>query len=91
MPITDRARIQGTNSRVASGNSGIAKRRIPKEPIFSRIAARNTDPAVGASVWASGSQVWTGNSGTFTANAAKKARNSHRWVPTGRSRPSMPS
>ena len=42
--------------------------------------ARITEPAVGASVWASGSQVCSGNSGTFTANAMAKARNSQRAV-----------
>ncbi len=35
-----------------------------------------TEPAVGASTWASGSQVWNGNIGTLMANARKKARNS---------------
>ena len=39
-----------------------------------------TEPAVGASVWASGSHVWTGNSGTLTAKATAKARNSQRPV-----------
>ena len=28
-----------------------------------------TEPAVGASVWASGSHVWNGNIGTLIANA----------------------
>ena len=36
-----------------------------------------TDPAVGASVWASGSQVWTGHIGIFTANDANSASHSH--------------
>ena len=40
--------------------------------------ARITEPAVGASVWASGSQVCSGKSGTFTANASAKARKSQR-------------
>src|SRR5436853_6629543 len=31
------------------------------------MAARITDPTVGASVWASGSQVWNGNIGTLMA------------------------
>ena len=35
-----------------------------------------TEPAVGASTWASGSQVWTGHIGTFTAKEAKKASHS---------------
>ena len=42
--------------------------------------ARITEPAVGASVWASGSQVCSGNSGTFTANATANDRNSQRAV-----------
>ena len=42
-------------------------------PSFSITPARITEPAVGASVWASGSQVCSGNSGTFTANAMAKA------------------
>ena len=49
-------------------------------PSFSITAARITEPAVGALVWASGSQVCTGNSGTFTAKASANARNSHRAV-----------
>ena len=36
------------------------------------IAARMTEPPVGASTWASGSQVCTGHMGTFTANATRK-------------------
>ncbi len=40
--------------------------------------ARITDPAVGASVCASGSHVCNGNSGTLTANAMANERNSHR-------------
>ncbi len=48
-------------------------------------AARITEPAVGALVWASGSQVCTGNSGTFTAKARAKARNSQRAVLVARS------
>ena len=39
--------------------------------------ARMTEPAVGASTWASGSQVWTGHIGIFTAKDAKKASHSH--------------
>ena len=41
------------------------------------IAARSTDPTVGAAVWASGSQVWSGHIGTLTAkprNMATKTR-----------------
>ena len=42
--------------------------------------ARITDPAVGASVWASGSQVCSGKSGTLTAKAMAKAAKSHMAV-----------
>ena len=49
-------------------------------PSLSITAARITEPAVGALVWASGSHVCTGNSGTFTANASPKAKNSQRAV-----------
>ena len=45
----------------------MAMRTKPYVPSFSRIAARITEPCVGAWVWASGSQVWNGNIGTFTA------------------------
>ena len=47
-------------------------------PIFSSTPARMTEPAVGASTWASGSQVWNGKSGTLIANASAKARNAPR-------------
>ena len=49
-------------------------------PSLSITAARITEPAVGALVWASGSQVWTGNNGTFTANASANDRKIHRPV-----------
>ena len=49
-------------------------------PILRSTPARITDPAVGASVWASGSQVCSGNMGTFTAKATAKARKSQRWA-----------
>jgi len=39
-------------------------------------AARITEPAAGASVYAGGDQVWSGKIGAFTAKAAMKARNS---------------
>src|ERR1700730_1069625 len=58
-----------------SGKNGNEKRIKPYVPIFSRTPARITEPAVGASVWASGSQVWNGNIGTLMANAKKKAQN----------------
>ena len=40
------------------------------------MAARITEPAVGASTCASGSQVWTGHIGILTAKEAKKASHS---------------
>src|ERR1700735_1137253 len=57
------------------------KRMKPYVPIFKRTPARMTEPAVGASTWASGSQVWNGNIGTLMANATKKAKKSHtaKW------------
>ena len=39
--------------------------------------ASTTEPAVGASTWASGSQVWNGHIGTLTANEANIASQSH--------------
>ena len=39
------------------------------------IAARITEPPVGASTCASGNQVCTGTIGTLTANAIRKAKN----------------
>src|SRR5262249_325723 len=70
---TDSVKIRGASSAEASGNIGSEKRKKPYPPIFRRIAARITDPAVGASTWASGSQVCTGHIGIFTAKEAKKA------------------
>ena len=52
------------------------KRTKPYAPIFSVIAARITEPPVGASTCASGSHVCTGHIGTLTANDRKKAMNS---------------
>src|SRR5437868_14811701 len=63
-----------------AGSSGSEKRRKPYVPIFSRTLARITEPAVGASVCASGSQVWNGNIGTFTAKPTKKAQNTHHCM-----------
>src|SRR5215831_14392141 len=69
--------IIGTKCLEASGRIGRLKRMNPYVPIFRRTAARITDPAVGASVWASGSQVWKGNIGTLMANPRKNARKTH--------------
>ena len=46
--------------------------------------ARMTEPAVGASTWASGSQVCTGHIGTLTAKEAKNANHSHFCRPAGK-------
>src|SRR6267154_2782402 len=67
-----RERIMGS-----AGSSGSEKRMKPYVPIFKRTPARMTEPAVGASVCASGSQVWNGNMGTLMANAKKKPQKSH--------------
>src|SRR5207302_7355274 len=64
---------------VSAGNSGSEKRMKPYVPIFKRTPARITEPAVGASVCASGSQVWNGNIGTLIANAKKKPQKSHTF------------
>ena len=56
----------------------------PYAPSFSMTAARITEPAVGASVWASGSQVWNGNIGTLIAKARKNARNASSWRPSAK-------
>ena len=65
--MTARMPITGAHALAASGRNGMAMRTKPYVPSFSRIAARITEPCVGAWVWASGSQVWNGNIGTLTA------------------------
>src|SRR3989304_1286232 len=80
IPISAITEIASAKYREASGNSDRLNLIRPYAPIFSSTAARITEPAVGASVWASGSHVWSGNSGTFTPNATRNARNSHRAV-----------
>src|SRR3954451_11985208 len=67
----------------ARGSRGSEKRRKPYVPIFSRTLASTTDPAVGASVCASGSHVWNGNMGTFTAKPRKNAQKTHHWTESG--------
>ncbi len=74
----------------ASGKNTRLKRINPYVPTLRSRAARRTEPAVGASVCASGSQVCSGTNGTFTAKAMKNARNSHRAVVAG-SPPATPS
>src|ERR671935_2707997 len=75
--MMERKTIIGTKLREASGRTGRLKRRNPYVPIFRSTAARITDPAVGASVCASGSHVWNGNIGTLIAKPRKNARNTH--------------
>src|SRR5438128_695328 len=79
MPTIDKSTIIGTKCLDASGRIGRLKRRKPYVPIFRRTAARITEPAVGASVCASGSHVWNGNIGTLIAKPRKNARNTHHW------------
>ena len=43
------------------------------------------EPAVGASVWASGSHVWSGKTGTLIANARANAKNRIAWTAGGKS------
>src|ERR1700685_355377 len=74
--ITDSAKTNIVRLAEASGNIGSENRTKPYPPIFKSTPARITEPAVGASTWASGSQVWTGHIGIFTAKDAKKASHS---------------
>src|SRR5229473_8301248 len=85
MPMMERMAITLTTVGFfeVSGSSGSEKRRKPYVPIFSRTLARMTEPAVGASVCASGSQVWKGNMGTFTAKPTKNAQNTHQATVAG--------
>src|SRR6266478_1340912 len=66
-----------------SGKKGREKRTKPYVPIFSKTPARMTDPAVGASMCASGSQVWNGNIGTLMAKPKKKPPKIHHCRPGG--------
>ena len=77
MPTMESPTTIGTKAFEASGRIGRLKRRKPYVPIFSMTAARITEPAVGASVCASGSHVWNGNIGTLTAKPRKNARKIH--------------
>src|SRR5712664_2154041 len=80
MPITASTNRIGARSTAACGNIGIAKRKNPYVPIFSITPASTTEPAVGASVWASGSHVWNGTIGTLTAKPIANATNNHLVV-----------
>src|SRR5882757_9122075 len=77
IPTIDKKIIQPRTfgCMTTSGKNGKAKRTNPYVPIFRRTPARITEPAVGASTWASGNQVWNGNIGTLMAKAKKNARN----------------
>ena len=82
MPMTASRPIQGAHSIAPLGRIGRATRMNPYVPNFSRMAARITDPTVGASVWASGNQVWNGNIGTLMAKPMKRPAKISVWVPT---------
>src|ERR1043166_4141497 len=76
IPVTASVIIKGANCRDAFGNKPKLNRNNPYVPIFSSTPARMTEPAVGASVCASGNQVCSGQSGTLIQNAKANARNS---------------
>ncbi len=75
-------KIKGEKKAEASGNKPSEYRKKPKPPNFSKIPAKITLPAVGASQWASGSQIWNGTTGILTANERKKA-NQHSFSEKG--------
>src|SRR2546421_5616800 len=80
MPITASTPMYGAHRTAASGRIGMAMRIKPYVPNFSRMAARITEPTVGASVCASGSQVWKGNIGTLMAKPMNRPPKIHSWV-----------
>ena len=80
MPITARMPITGAHSLAPCGSIGSAIRTKPYVPSFRRIAARMTEPWVGAWVWASGSQVWNGNIGTLTAKPMNMPAKIQTWA-----------
>jgi hypothetical protein len=53
---------------------------MPYVPSFNNTPAKITEPAVGASTWASGSHICTGSIGIFTANEEKKAIHSNNCL-----------
>src|ERR1039458_4844901 len=77
MPMMDSVTINWRTQGIITipGKNGSEKRINPYVPIFSKTPARITEPAVGASVCASGSHVWNGNIGTLIANAKKNNQN----------------
>src|SRR5579871_960707 len=80
IPMTASPPIHGAHRWAASGRVGRAILMKPYVPSFSRIAARITEPTVGASVWASGSQVWNGTIGTLIANPMNSPAKIHIWL-----------
>ena len=74
-------------STAPCGSIGMAMRTKPYVPSFSRIAARITEPCVGAWVWASGSQVWNGNIGTLTAKPMNMPAKIQTWTSLSMSGP----
>src|ERR1043165_8709598 len=81
---TDSTKMKGVKVWLAAVNIGTEKRRKPYPPIFSRMPARITEPAVGASTCASGSQVCTGHIGSFTAKDARKANQRKACIEIGK-------
>ena len=67
---SDERSAQSTTGGV--GNRGSVKEEAVR-PHLQQDAGKDHEPAVGASVCASGSQVCRGKSGTFTAKATKNA------------------
>src|SRR6218665_2377599 len=70
IPATLNPKIQGMHSTVPCGSQGKLKRTNPYVPIFNRMPAKITEPAVGACTCASGNQVCSGNNGTLIAKPA---------------------
>ena len=77
MATSDSTIMKFAMAAPASGVMGRLKRIKPYPPIFNMIAARITEPPVGASTCASGNQVCTGHMGILTAKARRKAINIH--------------
>ena len=75
IPMMASTMIYEANTRAEFGKRPRLKRSSPYVPIFNKTPARITEPAVGASVCASGNQVCNGNSGTLIQNAKAKAAN----------------
>src|SRR5664280_2907008 len=72
--ITARNASQPAYRADSTGYNGSTKRRKPYAPSFNSTPASIIEPAVGASVCASGSQVWNGQTGTLMAKAITNAQ-----------------